>query len=303
MGKFPKPTPEDYQRARKDANRPPVFRGSDFAMRFEQGRWSEDRLIEAINQTADFRAIPYGRSQVGPEDSSKIKEYWQEYAAAEAHGKRPDLLVLRASDYEWALQLLGDDPTTVPEVEFAPVVQKAICGIEAENSLWIGRQMKDYNTKVPLTKKDPKSPNIWVKDQDLPGLRVWMYHHQKPVVVVQVFYDVAYAIELLDLITKVDTIEAAPATDRDALQKGLGVFVREQSYSDSRTGIATKKIVYVAHHSVTTLFGELQGEVEAEAKVLFEPGGKIMSYVSFEGGTLKVTPEGIALLHGMGGYH
>jgi hypothetical protein len=40
--------------------KPPVFRGPDFAMRWEQSRWSEDRIIEAVSRSKDFVAIPYG---------------------------------------------------------------------------------------------------------------------------------------------------------------------------------------------------------------------------------------------------
>ncbi len=297
---FPKPSPADYERSKKNPDRPPLFRDADFAMRFEQGRWSEERLIDGINKTADFRAMPYGRSQIGPEEPERIKKYWKDYVAAESHGKRPDLLVLRTADYAWALEVAGGDPTTAPEAKLNAVVQKAVCGIEAENSLWVAKEMKDFASKVPLTKKDPKSPNIWVKDQDAPGLRVWMHHHQKPVVVVQVFYDAAYAIPLHSLLVLADFIEKAAEGERGDLEKKFGLFVRIQSYVDSRTGVATKKKVFVAHHSIGTPFGELEGEVKAEPKVIFGKNGKIMPCVFFSGGTLRITSEGQGLLSKMG---
>jgi hypothetical protein len=295
---FPVPSPEDYERSAKDPDRPPAFRGPDFAMRFEQGKWSEDRLIDAINMTADFRAIPYGRSQVGPEEQARIREYWREYCAAESNGKRPDLLVLRAADYKWAMSRLGDDPTIVDEKTFAPVVERAVCGIEAENSLWVAADMTDYRTAVPLRKKNPKSPNVWVKDQDVPGLRVWMHHHQKPIVVAQVFYDLAYAIELTTVLSLARRISSVSPSDKDALSKQLGVFIKEQEYPDSRGG-TTRKTVYVAHHSIATPFGVLEGEVTPSAKVIFGHNGRIMPYVAFRGGALRMTPEGIALLSRM----
>ncbi|SRR6266550_1106280 len=297
---FPKPSPSDYERSKKNPDRPPLFRDADFAMRFEQGRWSEERLIDGINRTEGFRAIPYGRSQVGPEDPERIKKYWKEYVAAEAHGKRPDLLVVRAEDYAWALEVAGKDPTTASEAKLNEVVQKAVCGIEAENSLWVAKEMKDFATKVPLTKKDPKSPNIWVKDQDAPGLRVWMHHHQKPVVVVQVFYDAAYALPLHGILILAGLVEKAPEAEREHLGKKFGLFVRIQPYMDSRTGVATKKKVFVAHHSIAVPFGELVGEVKADSKVIFGKNGKIMPCVSFSGGTLRITSEGQELLTNMG---
>jgi hypothetical protein len=39
---------------------PRRLRDSDFLMRWSQGVWSENRLIEAINRTNQFYAIPYG---------------------------------------------------------------------------------------------------------------------------------------------------------------------------------------------------------------------------------------------------
>ena len=295
---FPVPSAEDYERCAKDPDRPPAFRGADFAMRFEQGRWSEDRLIEAVNATSVFRAIPYGRSQVGPEDRDRIKEYWREYCAAEANGKRPDILVLHVEDYDYAVSVLGGDPTTVDEETFAPIVRRAVCGIEAENSLWVGARMKDFQTSVPLRTKDPKSPNVWVKDQDVPGLRVWMHHHQKPVVVVQVFYDMAIAMELTRVLSLADEVLSAEVGKRDELSKRLGLFVREQEYADSRGGI-TRKTVYVAHHSIAVPFGSVVGETEAHAKVIFSANGKIMPYVSFKGGRLQLTHQGTNLLNSL----
>lgn len=296
--RFPVPTKEDYSRSAKDPDRPPVFRGADFVMRFEQGRWSEDRLIEGINSTTEFRAVPYGRSQVGPEEPGRIREYWREYCAAEANGKRPDILVLHAEDYDYAMRLLGDDPTIVDEETFAPVVARAICGIEAENSLWVAAQMKDFHTSVPLRTKNPKSPNVWVKDQDVPGLRVWMHHHQKPVVVAQVFYDMAIAIELTRVLELAGEVLTAPLEQRDDASKERGLFIREQEYTDSRGGI-TRKTVYVAHHSVAVPFGKLVGEVRPDARVIFGSNGKIMPYVSFRGGLLELTMEGKALLRSL----
>ncbi|HMZ20521.1 MAG TPA: hypothetical protein PLD20_21465 [Blastocatellia bacterium] len=41
---------------------PRQLRGSDFLMRWSQGVWSENRLREALNQTGEFYALPYGPS-------------------------------------------------------------------------------------------------------------------------------------------------------------------------------------------------------------------------------------------------
>src|SRR5437016_6267029 len=47
---------------------PRRLRGSDFLMRWSQGRWSEDRIMEAVNETEQYYALPYGLSSVAPDD-------------------------------------------------------------------------------------------------------------------------------------------------------------------------------------------------------------------------------------------
>ena len=75
---------------------PRRLRGSDFLMRWSQGVWSEKRLIEAVNQTIEFFAIPYGPSGTAP--SGSVREFELYFERLEAAGlgriKRPDLLVL-----------------------------------------------------------------------------------------------------------------------------------------------------------------------------------------------------------------
>lgn len=47
---------------------PRRLRGSDFLMRWSQGRWSEDRVTQAVNETDIYFALPYGPSGVAPDD-------------------------------------------------------------------------------------------------------------------------------------------------------------------------------------------------------------------------------------------
>jgi len=46
---------------------PRMLRGSDFLMRWSRGVWSEKRLIEAVNATGAFFALPFGPSGIAPE--------------------------------------------------------------------------------------------------------------------------------------------------------------------------------------------------------------------------------------------
>lgn len=86
---------------------PRKLRGSDFLMRWSQGRWSEDRIVEAINVTGKYQALPYGLSSVAPDDPRKFEQYWEELEAAGLGKlKRPDLLVFRTRDEQRVSQLV-----------------------------------------------------------------------------------------------------------------------------------------------------------------------------------------------------
>jgi len=134
---------------------PRYLRGSDFLMRFSQGRWAEDILIRTINATEDFHAIPYGPSSVAPSDPWEMELYFERLDKAGAIGKRPDLLILPQADYEVIrLQLedigLADLPFTSEE-DLAFLRSRAIAAAEVENSLWVARMMPDYGKGVKLT--------------------------------------------------------------------------------------------------------------------------------------------------------
>ena len=74
---------------------PRRLRGSDFLMRWSQGRWSEERLIQALNATGRYFALPYGPSGVAPDNDVRAYELYFERLEAAGLGtvKRPDLLI------------------------------------------------------------------------------------------------------------------------------------------------------------------------------------------------------------------
>jgi len=87
---------------------PGRLRGSDFLMRWSQGVWSEKRLIDAINKTKQFYAIPYGPSGTAPTDDVRAFELYFERLEAAGLGniKRPDLLVFKIGDMTFVDQFL-----------------------------------------------------------------------------------------------------------------------------------------------------------------------------------------------------
>src|SRR2546422_1245941 len=79
---------------------PRRLRGSDFLMRWSQGVWSEQRILQAINENQEFYALPYGPSGTAPDDDVRAFELYFERLEAAGLGtiKRPDLLLFKKSD-------------------------------------------------------------------------------------------------------------------------------------------------------------------------------------------------------------
>ena len=301
------------------STKPPTFRGSDFAMRYEQGRWSEDRILESINASERHRAIPYGRSGVGPQNKEEIAAYWAKYIEAESEGKRPDLLVLRREDYERLLPQKPEDPTLATDETLRPFLEVAVCGIEAENSLWRASKMPDYGT-TKLTKMNFIAPTVIVKREDEENLTAWQRHFGIPICVVQVFYDRAYIVTLDQIVEGVKQIQAVEAGEgvetlglfpedikarkraADKLQKELGVFITDQAFPDARRTTPTIKTIYRTHYSRAIPFGLVPPEnyPEFKAAVIEEENGKIMPYVTFRGGVLNLSPEAEQLFDRLG---
>jgi len=54
---------------------PRRLRGSDFLMRWSQGQWSEERVVQAVADTGQYFALPYGPSSTAPDDVQEFELY------------------------------------------------------------------------------------------------------------------------------------------------------------------------------------------------------------------------------------
>lgn len=141
---------------------PRRLRGSDFLMRWSQGVWSEERIIQAVNSTDEFFAIPYGPSGTAPDDDVRAFELYFERleAAGLGENKRPDLLVFKKSS-QAVVDALVHSLGGVGELPFTPedsnaiqeLLAQAILAVECENSLWKGRLMPDYGAELKPQKR------------------------------------------------------------------------------------------------------------------------------------------------------
>ncbi|MGH7952515.1 MAG: AccI family restriction endonuclease, partial [Limisphaerales bacterium] len=189
---------------------PRRLRGSDFLMRWSQGVWSEKRLLEAVNATNEFYAIPYGPSGVAPTGSVREFELYFERLEAAGRGqiKRPDLLIFRSADQvnveshiARAGGLLELPFITEDDDRLTDILSRAIIAVECENSLWRGQKMPDFSTPLrpqrrlggnPGLKKGAVLPTIIIKEEDREPLRGWQTRHGISIHIWHVFFDLAY---------------------------------------------------------------------------------------------------------------
>lgn len=265
---------------------PRYLRGSDFLMRWSQGRWSEEVVIEAFGRHHNWKALPFGPSSVAPEDPKELEMYFERLEASGV-GKRPDLLIFEANTYESiqaVVKRIGiqNIPFT-PEQELQFVINKAVCAVEVENSLWVSKAMPHYGKGRP-SKLDPKLtvflrsqkvPTVIVKDEDLKPLRAWQKKWKIPLYIFHVFYDQGFFISFNRALSLV--------------RKRI-VEVTEQTFF-APGGATTTKGIYKIWYSLASPLGEIVQQPELRSKVVQDRNGHILPYVHFSGGRLELSAE------------
>ena len=265
---------------------PRYLRGSDFLMRWSQGRWSEEILIGAFKENPNWIAIPFGPSSVAPEDPKELELYFDRLGSAGV-GKRPDLLLFSRKTYGSIyarIDKIGlENIPFTPEDDLKFAIEKAVCAVEVENSLWVSKAMPQYGKGRPCKTdgsltvflRSHKVPTIIVKDQDLKPLRLWQEKWNIPIYVFHVFFDQGFFISFdraLELI------------------KRKIVEVTEQTFF-APGGATTKKGIYKIWYTLASPLGEIVKKPELSSKVVQDKNGHILPYVHFSGGRLKLSLE------------
>ena len=166
-------------------------------MRWSQGVWSEKRVLEVVNRTEEFFAIPYGPSGVAPTDDVRAFELYFERLEAAGLGrlKRPDLLFFARCEKDFVenfLQEIGgvDELPFIPENNLQPLIRKAKIAIECENSLWVAEKMPAFDKPLKPQKrlagklgfaKTAVLPTIIIKEEDRQPLLLWQAENQIPI--------------------------------------------------------------------------------------------------------------------------
>lgn len=275
---------------------PRRLRGSDFLMRWSQGVWSEHRLIEAINGSCEFYAIPYGPSSAAPHDDVHTFElYFERLEAAGLGGiKRPDLLIFQkknSREVDAIIDKLGGltELPFIKESEFKLLLNKAIVGVECENSLWKAEKMPDFRSKLKPQKrlggrlglkKTAVLPTIIIKEEDREPLDRWQEKNSIPIHVWHVFYDRAYGISL----------------DRANELIKEGFILPTIQVFQAPGGAITKKAIYKFYYLYGYPLGITTHDPKLTSAFVEDKNGHILPYVKFNGGTLKISDECLATL-------
>jgi len=275
---------------------PRRLRGSDFLMRWSQGVWSEKRLIDAINETKQFFAIPYGPSGTAPTNDVRAFELYFERLENAGLGKvkRPDLLIFSNNDKQFInsfIKKIGgiEELPFIKEENLQPLVQKSILEIECENSLWVAEKMPNFNTPLKPQKrlngklgfsKSSVLPTVIVKEEDRKPLQIWQTNNKIPLHIWHVFFDRAYGLVFNELERLIET---------GLIEPTIQVF-------QAPGGATSKKAIYKVYYHYAYQLGISKTRPKLVPEYIEDKNGHILPYVKFEGGELKLDDECLTIL-------
>jgi len=267
-------------------------------MRWSQGVWSEKRVIEAVNDTGEFMAIPYGPSGTAP--TKNVREFELYFERLEAAGlgqiKRPDLLIFRAADMQ-AVEEAVAKAGGLSELPFIaeddkrllPLLKHALLAVECENSLWRAQNMTDFNTPLrpqrplggnPGLSRGAVLPTIIIKEEDREPLLQWQAKQGVSIHIWHVFFDLAYGL---------------------AFDRAEELVVQRLTEPTIQTfqapgGATTKKTIFKHYYHHGYPLGRSVEEPRLLPAYVEDKNGHILPYVTFDGGRLQLAEEALRIL-------
>jgi hypothetical protein len=278
---------------------PRRLRGSDFLMRWSQGAWSEERLVQAVNDTEGYYALPYGPSGAAPDDDPRAFELYFERLENAGLGKikRPDLLIFNRTDREH-INSIVDRLGGVSELPFTreddprmqELLSKALVAIECENSLWRAKKMPFYGAtltpqkrlggQLGLKKTGVVLPTVIIKEEDRTPLQGWQEQTGVKIHVWHAFFDLAFGLSL----------------DRADELINTGLIEPTVQTFQAPAGATAKKIIYKFYHHYAYPLGESTEEPNLVPAHIEDKNGHILPFVKFEGGSLELAQEALDVL-------
>jgi hypothetical protein len=251
--------------------RPPAVASEAFLSTIAQGRWAEEKVIEAVNSTKYLFAIRYGQSRYDGELISK-KDAWKEYVTRvytemKKYGKRPDVLIFKKDDIDITIP---SDISEKPEDEIKDIVFKSLAGVEVRSSSYY------YDDYVRARGSGDKELSITVKEEDINRILKWRntYCGSKPIYYVQIFFDKGFYISFDKIL---NIIERAKNTKVEHYRKE----------KDRKTGKLTHFIGI--NHAKLGLIAEEPPTLVSETIKAWD--GKVYAIRMPRGGVFKLTNE------------
>ncbi|MDY7010825.1 MAG: AccI family restriction endonuclease [Planctomycetota bacterium] len=175
----------------------PTDARSEFLANRAMGDWAEDVLAQAIRDgKGDWTVSHYGNAQrIAAGDDGFREFYLSVMEEVRKYGKRPDLLVF-AGDSD-----ISQDITSVPFDEADRLVRKAVAAVEVRSSKFEAlKYMRVRKEQREAGKGSGRSaPSFTVKVEDLKIVYRWIERYGIPQSYCQVFFDVVFCINFLDL--------------------------------------------------------------------------------------------------------
>ncbi len=115
---------------------PPTLANSEFLTHKEQGDWAEKLVSKAINELSDdYFCLEYGRSESIAAGDKGFADYYADYQnELNTIGKRPDLLILKKSDF----------PDRKINIENVEQIKKASAALEIRSSSFLVNKYQSF---------------------------------------------------------------------------------------------------------------------------------------------------------------
>jgi hypothetical protein len=170
------------------------------------------------------------------------------------------------------------------------VLSRALIAVECENSLWRAKQMPDFGAELKPQKrmngilglkKSAVLPTVILKEEDRSPLLAWQSENGVRIHIWHAFFDLAFGIAL-------DTVEELIRAGK--IEPTLQVF-------QAPGGATTRKVIYKVYYHYSYPLGETQQEPKLVADQITDRNGHTLSYVRFEGGSLRISQDALQVLN------
>ncbi len=263
---------------KRQRSRTPTQAVSNFLTNREQGDWAERLILSAINKINKyFVAVQYGRSDRVVAGEEGFKEFYTSYQdELDRIGKRPDILVFDANDYqrEWNFRI-----GNLAEDTLAEIVPHAIAGVEIRSSsFFLAKYDEHFREKTASTSKR-EFLSFTPKVEDMIVVYKWIQTYGVPHYYFQVFFDRVYGIAFEGILE----ILADPASRK----KKYFLERNEKSQQKWTIHIGIKEGVEIAY----------KVQMPEHKSIMRELGrGRLLFHVTFKGGEAYLNAENLFAL-------